>query len=487
METEAKRGKMVAYLPISKLHHHPKNPRKNIGDITELTESIKKNGVMQNLTVIEGFYREKNGEFFNTDTEYTVIIGHRRLEAARAAGLNEIPCRIYKNIPESEQITTMLEENMQRNDLTPIEQADSFQLCLDLGETVESIAEKTGFSKSTVYHRINLGKLDRAVVKAVEDDESFQITMKDYIELEKIKDIETRNQVLKEARNSNDLRFKAEQAAKGEQRETMEEDARKILERRGLKEGEKADQWNGKYDRLYYHNVMENDMTNDFYIPDDIDEKIEDGAVYVISWGTITILNPKTMAAGETEETDEGEEGPSEWERERQERDKRNEEYRAIRERLEEKTHDFVMDIIVGKLEDIEKVEINDYSEQMLNLIMDYDEEANFITWNDIVKFVTGKDQYDFETNEEFQEEVEDLKKNLPLHHRMLIAMAVTMNEWKTIKYSGEYIPDTGKKILQGYCILERWGFELEFEERLLLNGCHELYKDEEEPEEKEE
>lgn len=481
MDTEAKKGRMTAYLPISSLHHHPKNPRRNIGDITELTESIKKNGIMQNLTVIPGFYRETNGKFFETDTEYTVIIGHRRLEAAKAAGLHEVPCRIYKNIPESEQITTMLEENMQRNDLTPMEQADSFQLCLDLGETVDSIAEKTGFSKSTVYHRINLGKLDRSVVEAVEEDDSFQITMKDYIELEKIKDIETRNKVLKEARNSNDLRFKAEQAAKGEQREAMENDARKILEKRGLKKGENADQWNGKYERIYYHNILEDEMTNAFVIPEEIDEQIKEGAVYVINWGAVYILNPKTK--DDEDEEDEADESPSEWELERQERDKRNEEYRVIRERLVDKTHDFVMDIITGKLEDIEKSEIISYSESMLDVIMGYDEQANFLTWDDLIKFITGKDKYDFETEEEFFEEVEDMKKELPLHHRMLIAMATTMNELKTITYAGEYIKDIGKLVLQGYNILERWDFELEFEERLLLNGCHALYKDPEEDE----
>lgn len=480
METEAKRGRAVAYLPISKLHHHPKNPRKDIGDITELIESIKKNGIMQNLTVIEGFYRETNGEFFNTDTEYTVIIGHRRLEAAKAAGLFEVPCRIYKNIPESEQITTMLEENMQRNDLTPIEQADSFQLCLDLGETVDSIAEKTGFSKSTVYHRINLGKLDRSVVEAVEEDDSFQITMKDYIELEKIKNVETRNKVLRDSRNSNDLRFRAEQAAKGEKREALEEDARKILEQRGLKEGQASNQWDGKYDRLYSHNVMENDMTNAFEIPDEIDEQIEEGSVYLISWGEIKILNPK---AETQEEDDEPDEGPSEWEIERQEREKRNTEYRNIRDRLEQKTHDFVMSIVTGKLEDIDKAEVVDYSEQMLNLIMDYDEQATCLDWEDLIKFITGKDKYDFETEDEFFEEVEDLKNELPLHHKLLIAMAATMNEWKTISYTGEYLQDIGKLLMQGYCILERWDFKLEFEERLLLNGCHALYKDPEEDE----
>lgn len=81
-ENKVKRIKQTVNIPVRDLHPHPKNPRKNLGDLEELTESIKKNGIMQNLTVIPGFYRA-NGEWFNTEAEYTVIIGHRRLEAAR--------------------------------------------------------------------------------------------------------------------------------------------------------------------------------------------------------------------------------------------------------------------------------------------------------------------------------------------------------------------------------------------------------------------
>ena len=51
--------KEIVMIPIGELHHHPENPRKDLGDLTELAESIRKNGVMQNLTVIEGRYRTK--------------------------------------------------------------------------------------------------------------------------------------------------------------------------------------------------------------------------------------------------------------------------------------------------------------------------------------------------------------------------------------------------------------------------------------------
>ena len=90
---------------------HPNNPRRDLGDLTELTDSIKKNGVMQNLTVVPG----------PDDGGYTVLIGHRRLAAALAAGLEEVPCRVAEGLSEKEQLGIMLEENMQRTDLTIIE------------------------------------------------------------------------------------------------------------------------------------------------------------------------------------------------------------------------------------------------------------------------------------------------------------------------------------------------------------------------------
>ena len=69
----------IKYIPVSKLWRHPDNPRKDLGDVTELAESIKVNGVLQNLTVVPliGEITKKwDGE------SYRVIIGHRRLAAA---------------------------------------------------------------------------------------------------------------------------------------------------------------------------------------------------------------------------------------------------------------------------------------------------------------------------------------------------------------------------------------------------------------------
>lgn len=170
-------------LPIELLKPHPKNPRKDVGDVTELAESIKANGIFQPLTVLSG----------DCIDGYTVVIGHRRLAAAKLAGLKKVPCNVAE-MTEQEQISTMLLENMQRNDLTVYEQAQGFQMMLDLGETEQSIAEKTGFSKTTVRHRVKLLELDR---EEFEKSQERQPTMADYIELEKISDPKERNKALK--------------------------------------------------------------------------------------------------------------------------------------------------------------------------------------------------------------------------------------------------------------------------------------------------
>lgn len=143
--------KGIVTIGLEHIHPHPDNPRKDLGDLTELAESIKKNGIMQNLTVIP-----KEGE----PGEYITIIGHRRSAAAKLAGVTEAPCRVVEGMTDKEQMSTMLEENMQRNDLTIWEQAQGFQMMLDLGETEDTIAEKTGFSKKTIRHRLNIAKLD---------------------------------------------------------------------------------------------------------------------------------------------------------------------------------------------------------------------------------------------------------------------------------------------------------------------------------------
>lgn len=177
-------------IAIEKLHPHPDNPRKVLGDIDELAESIKASGILQNLTVVP----------MNDDwTEFTVIIGHRRLAAAKQAGLTELPCAVVE-MTEKEQLSTMLTENMQRSDLTVYEEAKGCQLLLDLGDTVAEVAEKTGFSESKIRRRVKLCELDE---EAFKESQIRQPTLQDYDRLNQIKDIDVRNELLKSIGTNN--------------------------------------------------------------------------------------------------------------------------------------------------------------------------------------------------------------------------------------------------------------------------------------------
>ena len=167
-------------LSIELIDPHPENPRKNLGNLTELAESIKANGIMQNLTVVP-----------KDDGRYMAVIGHRRLAAAKLAGLETVPCAVV-DMDRKTQLSTMLLENMQRSELSYIEQADGFQLMLDLGETVESISEMSGFSKDTVKHRLEIAKLDKNNI--LDSD----LTLEDFTYLEKISDVNIRNKLIKE-------------------------------------------------------------------------------------------------------------------------------------------------------------------------------------------------------------------------------------------------------------------------------------------------
>ena len=179
----------VTMIPVAQLHPHPDNPRKDLGDITELTASIKANGVLQNLTVVPR----------NTDG-YTVIIGHRRLAAAKAAGLMELPCIVVEDMTLEEQISTMMTENMQRSDLTVYEEADGFQMMMDFGNSMEQVADKAGFSESTIRRRVKLLSLDREEFKK---SVKRGATLADFALLDKLDTEEAKNEVLKSVGTNN--------------------------------------------------------------------------------------------------------------------------------------------------------------------------------------------------------------------------------------------------------------------------------------------
>ena len=175
----------IVNIAIDRLFPHSDNPRKDLGDLSELAASIKASGVLQNLTVVPD-------EPDNPDTDYTIIIGHRRYAAAKIAGLTELPC-IVVEMSEREQLQTMLVENMQRSDLTVYEQAQGFQMMLNMGDSVAEIAEKSGFSQTTIRRRVKLLDLDR---QKFQKAESRGATLNDYLELDKLDSPEDKNKAL---------------------------------------------------------------------------------------------------------------------------------------------------------------------------------------------------------------------------------------------------------------------------------------------------
>ena len=236
----------IQMISIGRLIHHPENPRKDLGDLTEMTESIRKNGIMQNLTVVSQD---------PLDEHFYVVIGNRRLEAAKAAGLTELPC-VVSDMDHRTQIATMLEENMQRADLTVYEQAQGFQMMMDLGFKPEEISEKTGFSETTVRRRLKMAEMDpKLLKKACEAKETErQITLYDFERLAQVENIKERNELLKDIGVNNfDWRLNRklrEQRAKAVMKDVLQE-----LKDKGIIRLKENEEYSSKYERLYNENV----------------------------------------------------------------------------------------------------------------------------------------------------------------------------------------------------------------------------------------
>jgi ParB/RepB/Spo0J family partition protein len=150
---------------------HPHNPRKDLGDLSELTASIAAQGVLQNVTVVP------HPEF---QFRYLALLGHRRIAAAQAAGLTTVPAGVRAGLSLAEQIELMLVENLQRTDLTITEEGAGYQGLLDLGLSKASIVQRTGRAKNTVESRIRVAGLPDPVRTVVD---SHQLTIDDALTL----------------------------------------------------------------------------------------------------------------------------------------------------------------------------------------------------------------------------------------------------------------------------------------------------------------
>ena len=465
----------IVMIRTSQLRHHPENPRKDLGDLTELVESMKKNGVMQNLTVIlmvgkekdynadvpvEKYEKDPNGD--RGQNFYYVLIGNRRLEAAKQAGIKELPCRILTRIPFKTQLGIMLEENMQRNDLTIWEQAQGFQLMLDLGESIETIEKKTGFGRTTILHRVNIAKLNSKVVKEKEQDEGFQLTLKDLYELEKIKSLKTRNQVLKEARNSRDLVWRALQAAALETKEENKKEWVKLLDARGIKEKpEMKNDYSGKFEILKRIDLMEKPPKQ---LRIDGAKKDEE-----LFWSD-TYGELKVCRVAEKKERK-----LSKEELEHQENEKKKKKIKALTKQATAELLDFVKKIIDGKVEPLKQDEAIPAIWYAL-LCME-----SYIGLTEALAYITGKDKWSL--SEEEKKTAGKLLEALPIDQQMLTLFHVGLENIEMYDWYGYARNENVKKMDAITKALQPFGFSWSNDElRQIADGTHELFK---KPEEK--
>ena len=149
-------GRMI---PVEQIRPNPEQPRKALGDLRELTESVREKGVLEPLLV----------RFVAREDCFYIISGERRYHAARGAGLRELPC-IEKSVDDAETLEIALIENIQRKDLTPFEEADGLHgLATQFEYTHEDIAKKIGRARSSVTETLSLRNIPEALRKKCTD------------------------------------------------------------------------------------------------------------------------------------------------------------------------------------------------------------------------------------------------------------------------------------------------------------------------------
>ena len=151
----------VVQVPVESLKPNTYQPREVFPESTldELADSIREKGVLQPLLV------EREGEF------YSIVAGERRLRAAKKAGLKEIPV-LVRNFNQHEKLEVALIENIQREDLTPVEEAKAYEQLIKIsGLSQEEVARRVGKKRSTIANSLRLLKLPKDMLKSLNSGE----------------------------------------------------------------------------------------------------------------------------------------------------------------------------------------------------------------------------------------------------------------------------------------------------------------------------
>lgn len=469
----------ITYIPIRQLYPHPDNPRKELGDLSELAASIKENGVYQNLTVIPGHYlnsREYIAKCVDeggdaaaaaaawtpkavwSSEDYTIIIGHRRAAAAQQAGLYELPCAIVE-MDEREQMQTMMIENMQRSDLTVYEQAQGFQMMMDFGQTVEQISGKSGFSQSTIRRRIKLLELNRDSFKKAEKRGA---TLSDFAQLDKIEDLEARNRVLETLGTQN---FNRAMQDALEQQKWQHQKAEWIEQ---LKKFATEDSQASYQTHEHVNAYGKWDTKKEVVMPEDAD-KI--AYVYKVSENQIDLYKPRDTEAEDASN--------SAREAARATEQLAREQFAAVTKLMYELRRDFVKELTPAECKK-QLPSIVSYASPLLTGYENVDDDENVLRLLGI-----GRDER-IQADMDLDDVLNLFKAYDTEPEKVLLATAFDARDgemagywnsrWNTKKGGCDYIHSANENLDETYALLTALGYEMSDEERALQDGTHQLF-----------
>ena len=469
----------ITYIPIRQLYPHPDNPRKELGDLSELAASIKENGVYQNLTVIPGHYlnsREYIAKCVDeggdaaaaaaawtpkaawSSEDYTIIIGHRRAAAAQQAGVYELPCAIVE-MDEREQMQTMMIENMQRSDLTVYEQAQGFQMMMDFGQTVEQISDKSGFSQSTVRRRIKLLELNHDSFKKAEKRGA---TLSDFAQLDKIEDLEARNRVLETLGTQN---FNRAMQDALEQQKWQHQKAEWIEQ---LKKFAVEDSQATYQTHEHVNAYGKWGTKKEVVMPEDADKV---AYVYKISENQIDLYKPR--------DTDAEDASNSAREAARATEKLAREQFAAVTKLMYELRRDFVKELTPAECKK-QLPSIVSYASPLLTGYENVDDDENVLRLLGI-----GRDER-IQADMDLDDVLNLFKAYDTEPEKVLLATAFDARDgemagywnsrWNTKKGGCDYIHSANENLDETYALLTALGYEMSDEERALQDGTHQLF-----------
>jgi len=173
---ESSENNGISTLGLEEIGFNVDQPRKHFDSnkLEELADSVKQVGILQPVLVRKLNIGEKAKQHPDSDAlpaglKYSVVAGERRVRAARLAGLNEVPALIC-TYEETEVLKVALLENIQREDLGPVEEAEAYRNLMDsYGATQEELAEMLGKKRSSVANMLRVLTLEKDILLLLQD------------------------------------------------------------------------------------------------------------------------------------------------------------------------------------------------------------------------------------------------------------------------------------------------------------------------------